>query len=997
MWGISFPEWMLSAANFTVIYGTKLIIHSTIIITIGLMAAFFVKRISPSAQSLVLRSFLAVTLIWIFISPQINISCLKGFIIEIPKVQHLSGEKNNQNPLVFTEKNTVSSPLSSKLINQNQKAANTVSASQINIEAPIKYNKKPVIQPLRSEGECHSPLQLPPHNNIKAVLYLIIMFLWIICSLFFLLRLILNVCHLYYLKKISKPADKPILIKCTQAAVELNVKAPRVFQNHLIKSPFLAGIIKPAVFLPADETLFDNAAYEIFLHELSHLKRHDNLWNLAQHFTIAIIPFQPLAWILSKRIEETSDYSCDDYVIKHTVSSYDYAGGLFRLACYHNPLWREKVAGVGFLSFKSTLSRRITRIMDKKRIIRIETGKKFITCVLFVCIFSVLLAGMFGVREKAYAIMNQSLIPVLNFVNNNTPVYSIIKDSEVILTKNIVKNHSKKSVKSNIINNITASDNLDTNFNIYNSNKTGFNRANFDSISFNTASYEPGISAFAAPASVNLVYEKKAESQLIAAENDNSKSSADIQTGIYSNKPLFSGNTSLSASGFKENKIRMPAAKALNVQVNFNYQNYDFDLNNKDDRQLYNLYRNLDKNKNEPAWSPDGKWIAFTDHNRIWLVSSGGGEPKIIFEENYKGYSVGNFGSMCFTPDSKEITFKKDIYDENKGSIIELKEISKLNEYAVFSNPVPNIESVNIYTLEHHVVVEEGYSCAWSHNGRYLCYLNWALETGPDAAKFGLPVIYDKQTGKKYFLPVDAGKRYGSPSFSPDDKYIVLPVRYKSGSIELFKVPFDSGQPEQLTVYNENDTHGEFRNFPEYSPDGNWILYTDFTWCENKPDKRLFVYNMINRNIYEVFPTAYYPNSYGKWSPDGTKICYLSEEEDGNYIYICDFYPETFKKAVNSETTKPIIFKLNGNYPNPFNITTTIEFSIPESGNVTLEIYNISGQKVVELINDRITSGKHTTIWNGCDNKGNRVASGVYISRLQYSGRFLTNRMTLLK
>ena len=1003
MWILSFPDWVLNTANSSVLYGTKLMIHSTIIILIGLAASLLVRRIGPSAQSLVLRSFLLLTLIWIFLAPHINISSIKSIIIEIPKVSPSENKINIQKPLIFRDIKAVPSPVNSQPVAGKSIITNNVSTAQSN-EKYNSENSEPLL--IQKVNYLDIPLHsTPPETesgiDIKAVLYTLLMFIWFSLFLFFILRILFNVVYLYYLIKMSEPAGKQAVMKCVSAAKKMNLTPPLVLQNHQIKSPFIAGIVRPVIFMPSDETLYENTAYEIFLHELSHLKRHDNLWNFAQHFLKAVIPFQPLVWILSKWIEETSDYSCDDYVIKHTYNNKNYANGLFRIALYHNPIWREKVAGVGFLSFKSTLSKRITRIMDNSRIIRIENGKRIIAYVSCVCVFSIFVTGMFGVREKALAIMNQSLvIPVYKIVNNSH-VYSLFRESEMVLKKNIAQKHSGNSLKpviNDLNDDINDGNNPDLKIdNKGNSKNNDFISGNIDVLSSINALYEPGINAVAVNSSALHDNEKMAESKPADTVRSDPKTSSDNQTGSYFGNTLFAGNTTLSVSGYKETKIRMPVAKALNVQVDFDYKNYDFNLNEKNDRELYNLYRNLDKNKNEPAWSPDGKWIAFTDHNRIWLVSSGGGEPEIIYEEDFKGYTIGNFESICFTPDSKEVTFKKDVYDESKGSTVSIKGISTPGEYVVLSNPVPNIESVNISTQEHHVVAEEGYGCTWSHSGRYLCYLNWALDTGPDAAKFGLPVILDKQTGEKHFLPVDNQKRYGVPSFSPDDKYISIPVRDKTGPIELYRIPLDGGQPEQLTVYNETDTHGKFRNFPEYSPDGNWILYTDFTWSGNKPDKRLFVYNMKTRNIYEVFEKAYYPNSYGRWSPDGTKICYLSEEGDGNYIYICDFYPETFKKPVNTETTKPFVFKLYGNYPNPFNASTTIEFSIPESGNVILDIYNMSGQKVVELINGQITSGKHTVVWNSCDRNGRHVASGIYISRLQLNSRFLTNRMTLLK
>jgi len=73
--------------------------------------------------------------------------------------------------------------------------------------------------------------------------------------------------------------------------------------------------------------------------------------------------------------------------------------------------------------------------------------------------------------------------------------------------------------------------------------------------------------------------------------------------------------------------------------------------------------------------------------------------------------------------------------------------------------------------------------------------------------------------------------------------------------------------------------------------------------------------------------------------------------------------------------------KLN-NYPNPFNPTTTISFSIPEIGIVELSVYNIKGQKIRSLLKDQITAGEHSIVWNGEDASGNKVSSGVYLYKL---------------
>ncbi|MDP3114826.1 MAG: T9SS type A sorting domain-containing protein [Candidatus Cloacimonadaceae bacterium] len=85
------------------------------------------------------------------------------------------------------------------------------------------------------------------------------------------------------------------------------------------------------------------------------------------------------------------------------------------------------------------------------------------------------------------------------------------------------------------------------------------------------------------------------------------------------------------------------------------------------------------------------------------------------------------------------------------------------------------------------------------------------------------------------------------------------------------------------------------------------------------------------------------------------------------------------------------------NYPNPFNPSTTIAYQIPETGNVRLEIYNMKGQKVRTLVNEQKYSGSHSVLWNGTDQSGRSVVSGVSFYRLVTDNKTLSKRMLLLK
>ena len=90
-------------------------------------------------------------------------------------------------------------------------------------------------------------------------------------------------------------------------------------------------------------------------------------------------------------------------------------------------------------------------------------------------------------------------------------------------------------------------------------------------------------------------------------------------------------------------------------------------------------------------------------------------------------------------------------------------------------------------------------------------------------------------------------------------------------------------------------------------------------------------------------------------------------------------------------------FELHQNYPNPFNPTTKISYNLPGSGQVHLKIYNVMGQEVRTLVNESQIAGNYTAVWDGRDNHGNMVSSGVYIYRLSAGNDVQSRKMTLLR
>ncbi len=93
----------------------------------------------------------------------------------------------------------------------------------------------------------------------------------------------------------------------------------------------------------------------------------------------------------------------------------------------------------------------------------------------------------------------------------------------------------------------------------------------------------------------------------------------------------------------------------------------------------------------------------------------------------------------------------------------------------------------------------------------------------------------------------------------------------------------------------------------------------------------------------------------------------------------------------------PDEFYLGDAYPNPFNASTMIEFGLPDAGHVSLEVYNILGQKIMTLADGHYEAGYHTIQWNGTDENGRAVASGIYLYRLVSDFGADNKKMILMK
>lgn len=130
---------------------------------------------------------------------------------------------------------------------------------------------------------------------------------------------------------------------------------------------------------------------------------------------------------------------------------------------------------------------------------------------------------------------------------------------------------------------------------------------------------------------------------------------------------------------------------------------------------------------------------------------------------------------------------------------------------------------------------------------------------------------------------------------------------------------------------------------------------------------------------------------YTQYRYPNSQVFYTKHDE-----HLIALYRE-LNKDEEEEIPIPPKAMISANYPNPFNPSTTIAFSIPKDANTKLCIYNIKGQKVKDIINGDLLKGFHKAVWDGKDNRNRNVSSGVYLIRLESGGKTSVRKVTLMK
>jgi hypothetical protein len=159
------------------------------------------------------------------------------------------------------------------------------------------------------------------------------------------------------------------------------------------------------------------------------------------------------------------------------------------------------------------------------------------------------------------------------------------------------------------------------------------------------------------------------------------------------------------------------------------------------------------------------------------------------------------------------------------------------------------------------------------------------------------------------------------------------------------------------------------------------------------------VYPLYDATATGDFRTTFYDVDYiGTTIPTTPKdiVGILNSRSEGDFITSRD--SDDIQDPTSSEDDSVLApYSLGTNYPNPFNPETNISFSIGKDAHVTLTIYNIKGEKVKTLIDEQLTASDHSIVWDGTNEQGGVMPSGVYFYRMDASDYTSVKKMLLLK
>jgi hypothetical protein len=153
-----------------------------------------------------------------------------------------------------------------------------------------------------------------------------------------------------------------------------------------------------------------------------------------------------------------------------------------------------------------------------------------------------------------------------------------------------------------------------------------------------------------------------------------------------------------------------------------------------------------------------------------------------------------------------------------------------------------------------------------------------------------------------------------------------------------------------------------------------------------------------NSNGVVSFQTGKTKNPPSEWCFEVTNVTHATltyNQSKNDMTQVCENSGIIYSNGVGeiiADAIRPESFSVSQNFPNPFNPTTKIKVNAPQAGHISVEVFNLIGQKVTTLLDATVSAGVHLVEWDAANN-----SSGVYLYVVKYGDEVIKRKMTLLK
>lgn len=404
--------------------------------------------------------------------------------------------------------------------------------------------------------------------------------------------------------------------------------------------------------------------------------------------------------------------------------------------------------------------------------------------------------------------------------------------------------------------------------------------------------------------------------------------------------------------------------------------------------------RYLNKNHDYRAGTLRLKDQALCYVQKDWAGPPNESEVYILYDEVYY-HNQGFFGADVTASDYRS---RVRASANNKYEWLYLAAHSDAN-YHEFKDEA--FESIEIDDIDVQVLFYLNFNCSAALFTHDDCLCSWYVMQDP----YGLLSIGSSKPGsmvcqKDYYVGLSSGNTFGNAYLFWGLTYFDQYRDWHYGLVFMGDPTLKIGRfmtnPGPKFCYAISPDRNVFIN--EKSPIFKWTTTdnADYYKLIFENDHSVWISEQITDTLFQLPDTVLQHNTIYSWT---VKVYSDSECIDFTQVRTFKFIDPTYTSISHLSHPHSVANELTifGNYPNPFNASTTISFMVPNSQPISVDVYNVLGQKINTLIQHKNMNGRQTVIWNGTDDFGRAVASGIYFCKISNRNKSKFMKMFFLK